>query len=146
MVELDPTGGVIFALNGCVSLSPDAGHHSMLLLGTHSHSPARSHSGGAFRIFPQPSSTPSSGLPFILLSPLFHRQLNMHKSSYSKRSSCWAVGHSCFLGNAWGYFSHLLPPNEFQQILTFAPKQDGRFTHCCQHLLSQNIAVSSVHS
>lgn len=119
MVELDPSGGAIFALKAHISASPAAGHGSMLLLGTHSQGPVRPHSGGAFRIFPQPSSTPSSGLPFMLLSPSFHRQLNIHKSSYSKRftlvlSSCWAVGHSCFLGNVCGYFSHLFPPKEFQ--------------------------------
>lgn len=124
MVELDPTGGAIFALKAHVSASPAAGHHSVwecVLLGTHSHSPVRPHSGGAFRTFPQPSSTPSSGLAFILLSPLFYRQLNIHKSSYSKRSalmlsSFWAVAHSCFLGNVCGYFSQLFPQMNFNRF------------------------------
>lgn len=120
MVEQDPTGGAVFALKAHVSASPAAGHHSMLLLGTRSHSPVRPHSGGAFRTFPQPSSTPSSGLAFILLSPLFHRQLNIYKSSYNKRSALMlssfrAVGHSCFLGNVCGYFSHLFPLMNFNR-------------------------------
>lgn len=121
MVELEPTGGVIFTVKAHVSVSPTAGHRSMAHLGTHSHSPVRPHSGGAFRTFPQPSPSPSSGLAFILFFPLFHRQLNIHKSSCSKRSalmlsSFWAVVHSCFLGNACGFFSHLFPQRNFSRF------------------------------
>lgn len=122
MVELDPTGGVIFTVKAHVCPSPTAGHRSMVLLGTRSHSPVRPHSGGAFRTFPQPSSSPSSGLAFIVFSPLFHRQLNIHKSSFSKRSalmlsSFWAVVHSCFLGKACGFFSCLFPQRNFNRFL-----------------------------
>lgn len=77
----------------------------------------RPHSGDAFRTFPQPSPSLSSWLPFTL----FHRQLNIHKSTCSKRSALmlpffWAVVHSCFLGNACGIFSHLFPQRNFNRF------------------------------
>lgn len=77
----------------------------------------RPHSGGAFRTFPQPSPSLSSWLAFTL----FHRQLNIHKSTCSKRSALmlpffWAVVHSCFLGNAYGIFSHLFPQRNFNRF------------------------------
>jgi len=58
---------------------------------------------------------------FYSLFPSFHRQLNIHKSSCRKRSALtfswfWAVVHSCFLGNAYGIFSHLFAQRNFSRV------------------------------
>lgn len=65
-----------FCFSNCRTPQHDASWHTLS-------QSIRPHSGGAFRTFPQPRPSLSSWLAFTL----FHRQLNIHKSSCSKRSA-----------------------------------------------------------